>query len=131
MPPFDHLNDQEIDALLAYLASIASVELAEPHPGTLHESALHVGEQLIKATCQICHDAVPGQWRRAEDKEIPPLSDFTRKYAVSEFVHKVRSGTVEVGETRGRMPIFEYLSEPELEAAYVYLIAYPPRQNGD
>lgn len=132
MPPFDHLTDQEIDALLAYLAEVASVELAGSKPTTLREPAVHAGEQLVKATCQVCHDAVSGPWRRAEDEVIPPLSEFTDRYTVSEFVHKVRSGAVQVDDTRrGRMPLFDYLSEAELEAAYVYLIIYPPRPGED
>ena len=28
---------------------------------------------------------------------------------------------------RGRMPVFDYLTDEEVEGAYLYLLAYPPQ----
>jgi hypothetical protein len=54
---------------------------------------------------------------------------------VAEFVRKVRAGaavttTDPVFHYRGRMPVFSYLREAEVAAAYMFLIDYPP-QPGD
>jgi len=57
---------------------------------------------------------------------MPQSKTFT------EFVQKVRQGAaVPLGtpgvSSRGRMPVFDYLTEPEVAAAYSYLATYPPR----
>ena len=49
-----------------------------------------------------------------------------------ELVEKVRRGApVIMGTTlmvdRGRMPVFDYLTNDEAAAAYLYLVMYPPR----
>jgi hypothetical protein len=50
---------------------------------------------------------------------------------VADFVHKARSGEVvqmgDAGYHRGRMPVFYYLKDEEVAAAYVYLATYPPK----
>ena len=51
---------------------------------------------------------------------------------VVQFVKKAHDGSpvpLNAGGvmSRGRMPVFAYLSEAESAAAYAYLIAYPPR----
>jgi hypothetical protein len=51
---------------------------------------------------------------------------------VVDFVDKVRRGAaVVMGDVpfhyRGRMPVFSYLRDEEVAAAYLYLSTYPPR----
>lgn len=51
---------------------------------------------------------------------------------VVDFLKKVRSGAqVEMGEPllhyRGRMPVFQYLRDEEVGAAYLFLSEYPPQ----
>ena len=49
-----------------------------------------------------------------------------------QFVQKVREGApipLSAGgvTSRGRMPVFNYLNESEVGAAYAYLSVYPPK----
>ena len=127
MPKFDHLGPQERQLLVGYLDKLAGVAPTEPGKPTLHLSVFEVGEDLVKGTCQTCHDAgeaAPG--RAGADRTIPPLSRFPRNYGMLGFVEKARHGTP-VALGRGRMPQFPYLRDEELEAAYLYLTAYPPK----
>ena len=93
-----------------------------------------LGEHVVKGTCHICHDAVgPRPTRDAMLRGIiPPLSILLADNPQVAFVAKARSGAPLLsGRTpfhfRGRMPVFYYLRDEELAAAYDYLIAYPPR----
>jgi hypothetical protein len=50
-----------------------------------------------------------------------------------EFVRKVTAGApINMGAAplpyRGRMPVFDYLSEDEVANAYLYLTLYPPQE---
>ena len=126
MPTFGHLHGAEVDLLIRQLRSL-SVPGSAPSTA-IDQSAMRVGEHLVKATCQICHDAVPGTWRQPADQlTVIPLSAMTDKFSVQQFVRKVREGSPQTGSPHGRMPRFDYLTTEELEAAYVYLTAYPPR----
>jgi hypothetical protein len=62
---------------------------------------------------------------------IPPLSTLTTRVTVQEFERKVRHGAPIMMGTpvlpyRGRMPVFDYLSESEVADAYLYLKLFPP-----
>ncbi len=134
MPPFDHLSGVEVDAVLAYLDLLAGV------PGTEHpqirivQAATRVGEHVVKSTCHICHDAT-GPWPGPEALlygAIPSLASLVRQRDVSAVIQKVRHGAPVIIRRaqiayRGRMPLFNYLTDSEVSAAYSYLVAYPPR----
>ena len=127
MPTFGHLHGPEVDLLIGHLRTLAAPAGA---PGAaIAQSAMRVGEHVIKANCQICHDAVPGTWRQPADQlTVVPLSAMTEQFSVQQFVRKVRAGSPQTGTPHGRMPRFDYLTPEELEAAYVYLTAYPPQE---
>jgi mono/diheme cytochrome c family protein len=125
MPPFSHLEGDEVALVVGWLEALRD---GRPAPATkLRQSAARIGEHLVKANCQICHDAVPGVARQPLDRQVPALAEMTTRDSVREFVRKTREGSPRAGDPKGRMPRFDYLSETELEAAYVYLTAFPPR----
>lgn len=129
MPSFDHFSAQEVEVLLSYLREISGVEAPSgaPAPTSIRRSVERVGEHVVKGTCQVCHDAkvvTPG--RREPDRRIPPLAAIPERYSIQEFVAKARQRKpVELG--RGMMPELHYFHDAEIEAAYLYLAAYPPR----
>lgn len=128
MPAMAHLTAAESDLLLGYLGTIAGTQ-GGPAPATVHVPALRVGEHVTKAVCQICHDAAPGRVRPPSDQALSALSEFPAKYSVRDFVHRaVRGGTTM--PSPGHKPRLDYLRPEELEAAYVYLIGYPPEGTG-
>jgi len=130
MPPFGHLKGKEVDALLEFLEAIAGVSKEQTHL-RVREPAERVGAHVVKSTCLICHDATAGRYRaNSVDQAIPALDGITNDFSAREFVRKVRTGTPREGEPRGRMPQYTFLSEKELEAAYLYLMAYPPQRDG-
>jgi mono/diheme cytochrome c family protein len=133
MPPRAHLQESEIDMLYAYLTRLAGTPDV---PVESHEtmSWARLGEHLIKGTCHICHDAVgPRPTGQAMlQGAIPPLSSLLAEKPVVDFVNKVRSGApVVMGDLpfhyRGRMPVFYYLTDQEIAAAYLFLNTYPPQ----
>ena len=136
MPAFGYLADGEIAALVRYLNLLAGV------PGTASQQSVtepttRVGELLVKGTCHICHDAT-GRWPDPEELlqgSIPPIGGFTTEKSIREFVGKVRHGNpVVMGKLklpyRGRMPVFNYLTDQEVVSAYRYLMSYPPQTPG-
>jgi mono/diheme cytochrome c family protein len=132
MPPLAHLTDADFTALYAYLTQLAATPDAPPQSSrTVSWSRL--GEHVIKGTCHICHDAV-GARPTAEALtrgSIPSLASLLEDKSVVEFLRKVRSGApVTSGDVafhyRGRMPVFSYLRDVEVAAAYNFLIDYPP-----
>lgn len=135
MPPFPQLSDREIRSLLAYLRQLAGVPGAEKEQVAISESPSHVGEQIVKSTCHICHNAAgpnPNPQQILEGT-IPPLSTLTTRTSMPQFVRKVTSGApISMGAQplpyRGRMPVFDYLSEDEVANAYLYLTLYPPQE---
>jgi mono/diheme cytochrome c family protein len=135
MPPFPQLAEPEIRALLAYLKQLAGVPGAEREQIAITESPSHVGEQIVKSTCHICHNAVgpnPNPQQILEGA-IPPLSTLTTRTTMPDFVRKVTAGNpISMGAApmpfRGRMPVFDYLSEDEVANAYLYLTLYPPQE---
>lgn len=118
MPPFGHLREDETQALLGYLASVAGIRASEAATRPLRQRPERIGEHIVRATCHTCHDAVPGYGKSAQ----PALSAMTTKYSVSEFAATTRGRSGRHGSW------FGYLSEGELKAAYVYLMAYPPEK---
>jgi mono/diheme cytochrome c family protein len=133
MPPFSHLSEPEIRALMAYLNKLAEVPSAAKEQSVVSESPLRVGELIVKSTCHTCHSAVgvnPGPGA-VMDGAIPPLSALPTRVSQSEFVRKVTQGApVLMGMPpalfRGRMPVFYYLNEEEAIDVYAYLMLYPP-----
>lgn len=127
MPNFVHLDAEETNLLIGHLRTLGKPAGGATAPAkTLRQSALRVGEHVVKATCQVCHDAAAGPERMPADTAVPTIADFTAKYSVGDFLRKTRAGSPEAGAAHGRMPRFGYLTTEELEAAYVYLIAFPP-----
>lgn len=133
MPSFGHLKDGEIRALIAYLELLAGVPDAAKRQSVVTEPGLRVGELLVKGTCHICHSAT-GRWPDGEELlqgAVPPLGLLAKERAIYDVIRKVRHGTpVVMGRAmvsyRGRMPVFEYLKDDEVSAAYMYLLIYPP-----
>jgi mono/diheme cytochrome c family protein len=134
MPAFAHLQKADIDAIYAYLTHLAGTPDAPPQ---LRKTASwdRLGELVVKGTCHICHDAVgprPSGEGLYIKGTIPPFTTLLEDKPVADFVTKVRSGApVTTGDPvfhyRGRMPVFSYLQELEVAAAYTFLIDYPPQ----
>ncbi len=135
MPPFPQLSETEVRSMIAYLRQLAGVPGAEKQQIAITESPSHVGEQIVKSTCHICHNAAgpnPNPQQILEGA-IPPLSTLTTRTSLPEFVRKVTAGNpISMGAPsepfRGRMPVFDYLSEDEVANAYLYLTLYPPQK---
>ncbi len=135
MPPFEHLQGAEVDALLAFLRELAGVPGAASQQIRIVEPYTRVGEHLVKGTCHICHAATgPGTNPEALLRNVlPSLASFPREKTIFFVMQKVRQGApVAMGPLHevsgGRMPVFSYLTDDEVAAAYLYLIIYPPRQ---
>ena len=134
MPSFAHLSDQEIQVLRPYLDTLAAVPEAERRARTIMEPSARVGELIVKGTCHICHDATGPDNKPTTvlGDVIPPLASIPHQKTQGQFVQKVRVGSpipLSAGGvmSRGRMPVFNYLTEAEAASAYSYLIMYPPR----
>ncbi len=134
MPPFNHLQGAEVDALRAYLDELAGVPGASERQIRIVEPFARVGEHLVKGPCHTCHGATgPGLDPEALlHNVLPSLASLPQRKTIFEVIHKVRQGApVEMGPLRqlsgGRMPVFAYLTDDEVAAAYLYLIIYPPR----
>jgi mono/diheme cytochrome c family protein len=133
MPAFGYLTANEVHAVIGYLDVLAAVPDKEK-PATVTEPQARVGELLVKGTCHICHDA-EGTWPRPDELlggSIPPIAGFTTRKTLVEFIWKVRHGApVVMGSPplpfRGRMPVFDYLSDDDVVSAHLYLMKYPPR----
>ena len=133
MPPFPHLSEPEVHAIVAYLKQLAGVPGAEREQEAVEESRVRVGEHIVKSTCHICHNATgenPSP-QQIFNGAIPPLSTLTARTSLPEFERKIRSGAPIVMGTppspfRGRMPVFYYMGKDEVADAYLYLRLYPP-----
>jgi mono/diheme cytochrome c family protein len=131
MPPFNDLNANETDALVGYLKQLAKLPEASSDRPMLTVPVLRVGEQVVKGTCHICHDASgPDRGRMAVmmSGETPPLSSLTRDYSIAEVVAKVREGRSGMGGMmmmmrESKMPRLPYLTPEEVTAAMLYLMA--------
>jgi mono/diheme cytochrome c family protein len=135
MPSFDHLSDAEIDVLRPYLDQMAGVSTTQRQPRSITEPGARVGELIVKGTCHICHDATGPSNRPSTtvlNDIIPALASMPHQKTFYQFVQKVRDGApipLSAGGvmSRGRMPVFNYLSQPEVASAYSYLSTYPPK----
>jgi mono/diheme cytochrome c family protein len=134
MPAFGQISDQEYAILRPYLDELAGVSTAKSGHRTISEPADRVGELVIKGTCHICHDATQfnQQPTTVLSGVIPALASMPGQKPFADFVRKVREGAsvpLSAGgvASRGRMPVFDYLTEPEVASAYSYLTRYPPR----
>ncbi len=132
MPARDHLTRADSDVLYGYLSTLAGTSDAKATRETV--TADRLGELVVKGTCHICHDATgPRPSDKAMlDGAIPSLASLLTDKSIVEFANKVERGAPAVmGDPamphRGRMPVFYYLSDNDVAAAYKYLIAYPPK----
>jgi mono/diheme cytochrome c family protein len=133
MPSFGHLTGKEVEALVAYLELLARVPGAEKRQLVVTEPVTRVGELLVKGTCHTCH-AATGRWPDPEELlqgAVPPLGSFPTERSMDQVIRKARYGApVVMGRAlipyRGRMPVFHYLKDDEVSAAYMYLLIYPP-----
>lgn len=133
MPPFPHLNEAEIGAIVAYLKQLAGFPGAEHQQVTVAETRIRIGEHIVKSTCHVCHSAAGPNpsGEQLFNGAIPPLSTLTTRTSLPEFERKVTSGApITMGTPaspfRGRMPVFYYLTKEEAADAYLYLKLYPP-----
>ena len=134
MPSFGHLTDKEVQALVAYLELLSGVPGAEKRQLVVTEPVARIGELLVKGTCHTCH-AATGRWPDPEELlrgAVPPLGSFSTERSAYQVIRKVRYGApVVMGRAfvtyRGRMPVFDYLKDDEVSAAYLYLLIYPPQ----
>jgi cytochrome c5 len=124
MPPFDFLSPDESEALLAYLEKMSGVPDPKHADAALRSPVDRVGEQIVKGTCQICHDARAGIPKATSAKGIRALEAMPASASVRDFVARSRHRGAAI---HGRGPELLYLRDQELEAAYFYLAAYPPR----
>jgi len=133
MPPHAHLQPADIDVLYGYLTELAHAPDA-PRQSHRAVSWARLGEHVVKGTCHICHDA-SGPRPTADAMlygAIPPLNILRADNSRGAFIWKAKNGAPVVAggpgfHYRGRMPVFYYLHEEELAAAYDFLVAYPPR----
>jgi mono/diheme cytochrome c family protein len=133
MPPRDYLQDADMAVLFDYLTRLAGTPDARP-PSARTVSWERLGELTVKGTCHICHDAVGPRPSDAEllQGAIPSLQSLLQTKSVADFVRKARDGdVVRMGEAgtlhRGRMPVFYYLKDEEVAAAYMYLATETPK----
>ena len=138
MPAFEHLDDSEVAALVAFLQQLVGIPEARTVEGPiLSLSVARVGEQVVKGTCHICHDATgPGRHAMMMTVSIPSLASMPVEQSFDDFVAKVRDGvsppmTMMMRMMRGgkaKMPEFPYLTPQELAAATIYLTEAPPER---
>jgi mono/diheme cytochrome c family protein len=135
MPSFPYLSEAEIRSLVAYLQLLAGVPGTEKKQVEIRVSRARVGELIVKSTCHVCHGATGTNPSPAElfEGAIPALSVLSERVNRAQLARKVTSGAPVVMGTasslyRGRMPVFDYLSEDEAAAVYEYLLEYPPTQ---
>jgi mono/diheme cytochrome c family protein len=134
MPSFGQISEQEYAVLRPYLDQLAGLPAAKPVRHSITEPADRIGELVVKGTCHICHDATQATARPTTvlSGVIPALASFPAGKTGGDFVHKVRAGAqvpLSAGGvmSRGRMPVFDYLTEQEVASAYSYLMTYRPR----
>lgn len=131
MPPFAYLRSDEVDALIAYLRSLAHAPEDEARPQKIREPALRVGELLARGTCHVCHDATgPGNMHLTMMRGVvPSLASFATQYEVDAVVAKVHEGKVGgmmMMQSRNDMPTFPYLTRQEIAAAQSYVAQVQP-----
>jgi mono/diheme cytochrome c family protein len=129
MPALPHLTAVEADAILAHVGRLAGVPEAERKDPRLPLSTVQVGQHVVKGTCQVCHDTSgPGSYsgRSGTGKLIPSLTVIVETKSLPDVIRKVHTGSPSA-ESRGEMPLFPYLTDEEVGAAYLYLVSRPPQ----
>lgn len=123
MPGFDFLSPDEEDVLIGYLERLAGVPDPKHVDRSLKVPVDRVGELIVKGTCQTCHDSsrVPGT--KPAPWPIPTLDSLPASHTARAFPAAARHRGQ--GGLHGRGPEVSYLRDPELEAAYFFLAAYP------
>jgi mono/diheme cytochrome c family protein len=113
MPPFTHLSDGEVAALVAFLYGEASAAVAEaPTAGA------EWGRLLFQSNCRACHqmtihDPAP-TGIPAEHPMIPaPLAGATKRFTKNQFFTILETGP-------GFMPSFRHLNEAEWDALWQF-----------
>jgi len=132
MPSREYLRDPDLTRLYEYLSRLAGATVAS-HAVPEQVTWARLGEQVVKGTCHICHDAT-GTWPTDAARiagAIPSLQALMASRTVADFVTKASKGApVHIAsltvDHRGRMPVFSNLKDEEIVAAYVYLATYPP-----
>lgn len=133
MPPFAYLSEQEVVALEDYLKELGGVAARGSAVQKVSQSAMRVGEQVVRGTCRVCHDAtgMSGGHAMMMSGLVPALANLSEQMSLDGVVHKVRHGwTSMAGMAKpvSRMPVYPYLSDEEVAAAYLYLAYLPPQQ---
>jgi mono/diheme cytochrome c family protein len=136
MPPFAYLSETEIVALEDYLKELAGAPAKEVVSLRATESALRIGEFVVRGTCRICHDATgPGGGQTLMMAGlIPALVGMPGQMSLEGVVHKVRHGwkaMAGMAHQMSRMPVLSYISDEEVVAAYLYLTYVPPTKDKD
>ncbi len=130
MPPFKHLDQEEVGALLQYLQEHFGELKSNQKEILVTQSVARVGQHLVQGTCQICHDATgPGRSRMGMMQgNIPSLASFPYEQSIQSVIRQVELGTMRMMMMMGgqKMPAFPYITEDEAAAAYLYLVRYPP-----
>jgi mono/diheme cytochrome c family protein len=128
MPPFRHLEGEEVTALMHYLKRHVGAPEAQGKEILITESVARVGEHLVKGTCQICHDSTgPGVRGGGMMRGIiPSLASFPYEQSMQSVVWQVKLGTHNMMMRGPRMPAYPYITAAEAAAAYLYLVSYPP-----
>jgi mono/diheme cytochrome c family protein len=128
MPPFRHLDREEVDALMQYLQQHVGAPESQGKEILVTQSVARVGEHLVKGTCQICHDATgPGSGRMGMTGGIiPSLASFPYEQSMQSLVWQVESGSRPMMMGAQRMPAYPYITNDEAAASYLYLVRYSP-----
>lgn len=129
MPPFRHLEGEEVNALMQYMKKYVGAPEAQGETIVVTESVARVGEHLVKGTCAICHDATgPGVRGGGMMRGvIPSLASFPYEQSMQSVVRQVELGSRPMMMGGGqRMPAYPYITPSEAAAAYLYLIQFPP-----
>ena len=132
MPPFDDVDADEAKTLLGHLERLLTNGSPTVTSESIRTSAARVGEQVIKGTCHICHSAVgpSGGDMSMVRGTVPPLARFSTGYPLERLDHVVRNGAaggMGMMGTGERMPPLPFLTDEEVTAAYLYLVAFPPQ----
>lgn len=128
MPPFRHLDREEVNALLKYLKAHVGAPESQGKEILVMQSVSRVGEHLVKGTCRICHDATgPGVGRMGMMRgTIPSLASFPWEQSMQSVVWQVELGSRMMMMGGQRMPAYPYITAEEAAATYLYLLQYPP-----
>jgi len=128
MPPFRHLDREEVNALLKYLKAHVGAPESQGKEILVVQSVSRVGEHLVKGTCRICHDATgPGVGRMGMMRgTIPSLASFPWEQSMQSVVWQVELGSRMMMMGGQRMLSYPYITTEEAAATYLYLLQYPP-----